>query len=68
MPSKFLSTLLALVLATLPITASAAPARNLLTNPGFERSLPGHDWMPAAWDTSDAGVTTAFFGRDTLLR
>lgn len=68
MPSKFLSTLVALALVTLPVTASAAPARNLLPNPGFERSLPGHDWMPAAWDTSDAGVTTAFFGRDTLLK
>lgn len=68
MPSKFLAVLVVLALATLSVTAAAAADRNLLPNPGFERSLPGHDWMPAAWDTSDAGVTTVFFGRDTLLR
>lgn len=48
--------------------ASARPAsRNLLSNPGFERGFPGHDWMPTAWDTSDAGLSTVFFGRDSLL-
>ncbi len=48
--------------------AAAAPARtNLLANPGFEQPRAGHPWMPAAWDTSEAGVTSVFFGRDTFL-
>jgi hypothetical protein len=47
--------------------AAPAPARNLLSNPGFEKGLPGHDWMPAGWDTSEAGLSTVFFGRDTLM-
>jgi hypothetical protein len=68
MPAKLLSAVLALAIVTLHLSASAATAPNLLPNPGFERPLPGHDWMPAAWDTSDAGATTAFFGRDTLLK
>jgi hypothetical protein len=42
--------------------------RNLLTNPGFERQLGGHEWMPSGWDTSSTGMSTVFFGRDTLLR
>ncbi len=42
-------------------------ADNLLRNPGFEAELEGHAWMPAAWDTSDTGLPTAFFGRDTLI-
>lgn len=72
-PSKFLRTLAFLSLLLLPALASAAvPARpaamrNLLGNPGFEKRLPGHDWMPADWDTSDAGLPTVFFGRDTFL-
>ena len=45
----------------------AEAAGNLLLNPSFETSLQGHDWMPAQWDTSDTGLPTAFFGRDTLL-
>ena len=63
--------LLALVLCT--AVAHAAPARptaaprNLLLNPGFERGFEGHDWMPAGWDTSDAGLPTVFFGRDSFL-
>jgi len=68
MPSKFLRALVALAIVTLPATAFAAAPRNLLLNPGFERQLPGHDWMPASWDTSSAGMSTVFFGRDTLLR
>ena len=48
------------------IHAAKAPA-NLLLNPGFEQSLPGHPWMPAAWDTSESGLPTVFFGRDTFL-
>lgn len=62
--------LLALVLGTAsaPLSAAhAAPAANRLVNGGFEQPLPGHDWMPAGWDTSRAGVPTVFFGRDTLL-
>jgi len=39
---------------------------NLLVNPGFEEPLAGHAWMPAGWDTSDSGLPTVFFGRDTL--
>src|SRR6266545_7796406 len=42
-------------------------SKNLLRNPGFEQSLEGHEWMPAAWDTSVSGLPTVFFGRDTLL-
>ena len=53
--------------ASLAAARAAAPAaRNLLLNPGFERALPNHDWMPANWDTSDAGLPTVFFGRDSL--
>lgn len=47
--------------------AAPAKSRNQLGNPGFERRLPAHDWMPAAWDTSDAGVPTVFFGRDSMF-
>lgn len=46
--------------------AAAAP-RNLLANPGFEQVAPGSDWMPAAWDSSSAGLETVFFGRDTFM-
>lgn len=61
-----------LACATLTLVASAhaagpAKARNLLGNPGFERGFPGADWMPAVWDTSDAGIPTVFFGRDTMF-
>ncbi len=51
------------------IAFAAAPAksRNQLGNPGFERHLPAHDWMPSVWDTSDAGVSSVFFGRDSLF-
>jgi hypothetical protein len=68
MPSKLMRALVALAIVILPVTAFAAAPRNLLVNPGFERLLPGHEWMPAAWDTSDAGMSTVFFGRDTLLK
>ena len=68
MPSKFLRALVAMAIVSLPSTAFAAAPRNLLANPGFESPLPGHEWMPAAWDTSDTGMSTVFFGRDTLLR
>lgn len=63
----------ALAVVATAFASSAAPAapaaggpRNLLVNPGFERRLPATDWMPAAWDTSDAGLETVFFGRDSL--
>lgn len=54
-----------------PAPPAAAPptpsSGNLLGNPGFENPLPGHPWMPADWDTSDSGLPTVFFGRDTFL-
>ena len=68
MSSKFFGVLVALAIVSLSTAAFAAAPRNLLPNPGFETALPGHEWMPTAWDTSDAGTSTVFFGRDTLLR
>lgn len=55
-----------ILLAALAPAAFAAPV-NRLVNPGFETPLGDHPWMPAGWDTSRAGVATAFFGRDTLI-
>src|SRR6185436_19693042 len=61
-------TVLAAILAHSPATAATKPAaKNLLANPGFEQRAPGSEWMPAAWDTSNAGLETVFFGRDTFL-
>jgi hypothetical protein len=62
-------TALATALAHSPATTAPAKpaARNLLANPGFEQRLPGSEWMPAAWDTSNAGLETVFFGRDSFL-
>lgn len=48
-------------------TPAASPTGNLLKNPGFEESLPGHAWMPAGWDTSTSGLLSVFFGRDTFM-
>ena len=45
----------------------ASAAANLLANPDFEQPLAGHPWMPAGWDTSEAGLSSVFFGRDTFL-
>lgn len=61
-----------IALALCAAAAQAAPARtaaprNLLLNPGFERGFEGHEWMPAGWDTSDAGLPTVFFGRDSFV-
>ena len=57
-----------LVLAVSAIAAPAPPAgRNLLANPSFEESLPGHPWMPAGWDTFPSQIGTVFFGRDTSV-
>lgn len=53
--------------ATGALAAAPAKPRNLLGNPSFERRLPAHDWMPAAWDTSDAGIPSVFFGRDSFF-
>jgi hypothetical protein len=55
-----------IALATAALAAPAAAPKNLLANPGFEKRLPGADWMPAGWDTSDAGLETVFFGRDSF--
>jgi hypothetical protein len=59
--------LLGALLAPPAASGAAAPARNLLSNPGFENAQPGHDWMPAAWDTSLSAMSTVFFARDTTL-
>ena len=76
MPKSFrallaVAPLLLLVLASVAPHAARAgspPAeKTLLQNPGFERTLAGHDWMPAGWDTSMADLPTVFFGRDSFL-
>jgi hypothetical protein len=54
------------LLAAVSATFAAPAARNLLGNPGFAAPLAGHDWMPASWDTSESGLPTVFFGRDTF--
>ena len=61
--------LLLLGLAALPAGRGprAAAPENLLLNPSFEELLPGHPWMPAAWDTFESGLNTVFFGRDSFL-
>lgn len=46
---------------------ASSASRNLIENPGFELGRPGHDWLPAGWDTSQAGLSTVFFGRDSFL-
>jgi len=48
-------------------TLAAPPTRNLLVEPGFEATRPGHSWMPVGWDTSSSSLPTVFFGRDTAL-
>ena len=54
--------------ATAPAATATAPAvRNLLVNPGFEASVAPGEWMPASWDSSESGVSTVFFGRDSFL-
>lgn len=58
---------LAAALLVVPAGRAHAAAANRLVNPGFETQLPGHDWMPAGWDTSRSGLSSVFFGRDTLL-
>jgi len=52
---------------TEPAFAAPRPARTLLQNPDFERSLSNHSWMPVGWDTSMADLPTVFFGRDSFL-
>ena len=53
-------------LAALPAHA-ATPSKSLLQNGDFERTLSGHPWLPAGWDTSMADQPTVFFGRDSFL-
>lgn len=60
-----IAALVALALIAAPRPAGAAT--QLLLNGGFEDPLAGHDWMPAAWDTTSSGLPTVFFGRDTLM-
>jgi len=58
---------LTLALAVAAPCGAAAPAGELLKNPGFEDPLEGHPWMPAGWDTSQTDLPTVFFGRDSFL-
>jgi len=71
LPARAVLVLAPVLLLSWLAAASAAPATgssaNLLQNPGFETPLRGHAWMPASWDTSEAGLETVFFGRDTFL-
>ena len=55
------------LVACLVRSAPAATTGNLLADPGFETTLAGHPWMPAAWDTSWSAMPTVFFGRDTMM-
>jgi hypothetical protein len=59
--------LMALLLVPAAFAATPPAGRNLLANPGFEMSLPGHPWMPAGWDTFPSQLGTVFFGRDTSI-
>lgn len=52
--------------AVLATPEAAAESTNRLVNPGFEELLAGHPWMPAGWDTSNSGLPTTFFSRDTF--
>jgi hypothetical protein len=76
--ARFRFALLAIISCTLIAAAAHAKSapRNLLSNPGFEQPLVDtlgtgipheHPWMPAAWDTTQSGLPTVFFGRDSLL-
>src|SRR5262252_8354223 len=74
MPKPFRAPLAALVTVLLALAFAGAPAhaaspagKNLLQNGDFERTLTGHAWMPAGWDTSLADLPTVFFGRDSFL-
>jgi len=66
-PRIALACALGALMVCLAGAASAAPSANLLTNPGFEGTMPGQPWMPAAWDTSWSQMPTVFFGRDTMV-
>jgi hypothetical protein len=66
LPSLALLLLLA-PLATSPTRAAPPAGKSLLQNGDFERTLAGHPWMPAGWDTSLADLPTVFFGRDTFM-
>jgi len=56
-----------LSLVTVAAAHAEPPSTNLLQNPGFEDARPHHGWMPAGWDTSEAGLPSVFFGRDTFV-
>jgi hypothetical protein len=58
---------LGLLVAATAAAAPAPPSQNLLADPGFEKGLPDHPWMPAGWDTSWSQLPTVFFGRDTTI-
>jgi len=67
LPLVFVALLLALPFAGAPAHAASPAGKNLLQNGDFERTLAGHPWMPAGWDTSLADLPTVFFGRDTFM-
>jgi hypothetical protein len=60
------SILLAILVSLAFASAARAASVNLLDNGGFEKALGDHPWMPSGWDTSRAGFSSVFFGRDTL--
>jgi len=62
MPRLRLLTLLLLLLAA-PAWSAKQPPVNLLNNPGFEDVKDG---VTADWDTTDSGLPTVFFGRDSV--
>jgi len=64
---SLLALALSVALAGGPAHAAPAASKSLLQNGDFERTLVGHPWMPAGWDTSMADLPTVFFGRDTFL-
>jgi len=66
-PFPLLALLLTLPPAPRPAQAASPAAKSLLQNGDFERTLTGHAWMPAGWDTSLADLPTVFFGRDTFM-
>jgi len=65
-PNSLLAVVLAAAFAAPPAQAASAE-KSLLQNGDFERTVAGHPWMPAGWDTSLADLPTVFFGRDTFL-
>lgn len=66
-PPVVLRLLVVALLSALTARPAVSASVNRLVNPGFEDVVPGHPWMAAGWDTSRSGLTSVFFGRDTML-